>query len=98
MAFLGLTWCLFLLWSPGWSTQWVFYLLPFILLALPEREALLFALTLVFINLLEWPVLLSRGYNWGLWLTITIRTLLIVLLAVAFWQEVKREGDISVVG
>ena len=98
LAFLGLTWCLFLLWSPGWSTQWVLYLLPFILLALPERESLLFALTLVFINLLEWPVLLSRGYNWGLWLTITIRTLLLILLAVAFWQTVKRNVAVSAEG
>ncbi len=89
LAFFGLTWCLFLLWSPGWSPQWVLYLLPLILLALPEREALLMALALVFINLLEWPLLLSRGYNWGLWLTIPVRTLLLVLLAVEFWRTTQ---------
>jgi hypothetical protein len=88
VAFLGLTWCIFLLWSPGWSPQWVLYLLPLILLALPEREALLLSLALVLINLLEWPVMLSRGYNWGLWLTIPVRTVLIVLLAVEFWKTI----------
>jgi hypothetical protein len=89
IAFLGLTWCLFLLWSPGWSPQWVLYLLPVVLLVLAEREAVLMALALVFINLLEWPLLLSRGYNWGLWLTIPLRTLLLILLAIEFWQVVR---------
>jgi len=97
LAFLGLTWCLFLLWSPGWSPQWVLYLLPFILLVLPLREALLVSVALVFINLLEWPVLLSRGYNWGLWMTITVRTLLIALLAVEFWQAVKKHIEPNVI-
>ncbi len=90
LAFFGLTWSLFLLWSPGWSPQWVLYLLPLILLVLPKREALLVALALVFINLLEWPLLLSRGYNWGLWLTIPVRTLLLVLMAVEFWNCIRR--------
>lgn len=90
VAFVGLTWCLFLLWSPGWSPQWVLYLLPLVLLALPEREAVLMALALVFINLLEWPLLLSRGYNWGLWLTISVRTMLFVLLVVTFWNVIRR--------
>ena len=93
LAFVGLTWCLFLLWSPGWSTQWVLYLLPLILLSLPAREAILMAAALVLVNLTEWPVLLSRGYNWGLWLTIPVRTLLIALLAVEFWQAAKKPSD-----
>jgi len=93
LAFLGLTWSLFLLWSPGWSPQWVLYLLPIILLVLPQREALLLSLALVLINLLEWPLLLSRGYNWGLWLTIPGRALLLVLLAVDCWKVIRRESD-----
>jgi hypothetical protein len=80
-----------LLWSPGWSPQWVLYLLPIILLVLPEREALLLSLALVLINLLEWPLLLSRGYNWGLWLTIPGRALLLALLAVECWRVVRGE-------
>lgn len=86
VAFLGLSWTLFSLWSPGWSPQWILYLLPLILLALPTRKATLLSVALVFINLLEWPVLLSRGLFWGLWLTIPVRALLFVLMVVEFWR------------
>lgn len=90
IAFLGFTWTLFLLWSPGWSPQWVLYLLPMIMLALPEREANLLTLGLVFINLLEWPVLLSRGYSLGLWLTIPLRTILLALMSILFLNLLNR--------
>jgi hypothetical protein len=88
-AFLGLAWSIFLLWSPGWSPQWVLYLMPLLLLALPDREGVLLALVLVFINLLEWPVMLSRGLFWGLWLTIPLRTFLFLIMVVEFWKAVK---------
>ena len=88
-AFLGLAWALFLLWSPGWSPQWVLYLLPLILLALPGRVSILMALAFAFINLLEWPVMLSRGFFWGLWLTIPVRTCLFILLVVVLANSIK---------
>jgi hypothetical protein len=91
VAFFGLTWGVFLLWSPGYSPQWTLYLLPLILLALPEREALLMAVTFVLVNLLEWPVLLSRGFFAGLWLTIPLRTFLLIILVIAFLGVIK--GD-----
>jgi hypothetical protein len=93
MAFLGVTWCLFLLWSPGYSHQWVLYLLPIILLVLPMRQAWLFAIILTLVNLLEWPVMLSRGYNWGLWLTISLRTMIWILLAIEFWRGANKPGQ-----
>lgn len=86
ISFTGLTWCIFFLWSRGWSPQWQMLVLPFILLALPLGQAVLFSLALGFINFLEWPVLLSRGWFWSLWLTVPLRTLLILLLAVAFYR------------
>lgn len=89
VAFTGLTWVIYLLWSPGWSPQWVLYLLPLILLGLPARMATLMAFTLVLVNLLEWPLLLSRGYFASLWLTVPLRTLLLGLLAAAFWPQVR---------
>jgi len=89
IGFLGITWCIFLLWTPGYSPQWVLYLLPIILLVLPARQATLFAILLTLVNLLEWPILLSRGYNWGLWLTIPLRTLLLVMLVPVLWQVVE---------
>jgi hypothetical protein len=60
------------------------YLLPLILLILPERKATLLAVIMVLVNLMEWPVLLSRGYFNSLWFTIPLRTALTVLLAVEF--------------
>jgi hypothetical protein len=99
IAFLGLTWCIFLLWSPGYSPQWVLYLLPLVLLALPFRKSVLMAVTLVLVSLLEWPLLLSRGYFEGLWLVVPLRVLLFVLLAIEFWsvvQQKQSEDDLSI--
>ncbi len=84
VGLLGLTWSLFFLWSPGWSTQWVLYLLPWVILALDERLALLLTIALVTVNLMEWPLLLSRGWFWSLPLTIGLRTLLLVMLVFLF--------------
>jgi hypothetical protein len=89
VAFLGLVWCLFLLWMPGYSPQWVLYLLPLLLLALPERQAMLAGIVLVLVDLLEWPVLLSRGLFWGLWLTVPLRAALLVLAAALFWNSIR---------
>jgi hypothetical protein len=87
VSFLGFTWCLFLLWSPGFSPQWVLYLIPLCLLGLPYREGVLLAVVLVLLSLLEWPGLLSRGYSYGLWVTIPARTLVIGLGAYQFWTR-----------
>lgn len=90
VSFLGFVWCLFLLWTPGYSPQWVLYLVPLILLALPAREAYLITAALILVNLLEWPLLLSRGYFSSLWITIAIRTFLLVLLAISFCRSIPR--------
>jgi hypothetical protein len=91
VSFLGLAWCLFLLWLPGYSPQWALYLLPLVLLVLPEREACLAAVLFALVNLLEWPVLLSRGLFQALWLTIPVRSGLLVLYGIRFW-EIARKG------
>lgn len=95
IAFIGLTFCIMFLWSPGWSPQWVLYLTPLILLTLPRREAILMVFAFVFINLLEWPAFLSRGYTWGLLITIPIRTLLFVLLAVELWRVAHKMSRLA---
>jgi hypothetical protein len=87
VSFLGFTWCLFLSWSPGFSPQWVLYLIPLCLLGLPEREGILMTVVLTLLSLLEWPVLLTRGYDWGLWITIPARTLMIGVCAYQFWNR-----------
>jgi len=86
IAFVGVTLVIFFLWSPGYSPQWVLYLMPFALLLLPLNEGVLFSAVLLLINLLEWPVLLSRGYFWSLIYLIPTRTLLMILLGTRLYQ------------
>lgn len=87
ISFVGLTFVIFFLWSPGYSPQWLLYLLPLIFLSLPNSEAGLFGLALVLINLLEWPVLLSRGFFWSLYLIVPLRSLVMALLGFSFYQS-----------
>jgi hypothetical protein len=98
IGLLGLTWSLFFLWSPGWSTQWVLYLLPWVILALDDRLALLLTIALVMVNLMEWPILLSRGWFWSLPLTIGLRTLLLVFLAFVFDPVAQGKTSIAKLG
>ena len=89
VAFVGITLIIFFLWSKGWSPQWQTLLFPLLLLVLPLRRSVLFILVLSFVNLAEWPVLLSRGLNQWLYLTVVLRTGLFVLLLVELWRRVK---------
>jgi hypothetical protein len=86
VAFTVLTFMIFLLWSPGWSPQWQTFLIPLLLLTFPEKRAILFIIALGFINFLEWPVILSRGMNNLLPVTIMARTLVFSLLAYRLYQ------------
>jgi hypothetical protein len=88
-AFVCLTFVLFFLWSKGWSPQWQTLLFPLLLLALPLRRGVLFILALSFVDLAEWPVLLSRGLDQWLYLTVVLRTGLFALLAVELWRRVR---------
>jgi hypothetical protein len=73
---------IFFLWSRGWSPQWLGMLVPLVLLSLPLERGALYLIVLTLINVAEWPLLLSRGMNDGLYLTVLLRTgLFLVLLA-----------------
>jgi hypothetical protein len=89
VSFVCITFLLFFLWSKGWSPQWQTLLFPLLLLVLPLRRSVLFILALSFVNLAEWPVLLSRGLNQWLYLTVPLRTGLFVLLVAELWPRVK---------
>jgi hypothetical protein len=78
---------LFFLWSKGWSPQWQLILIPLLLLALPSERAVMFILVLGFVNLLEWPVILSRGLTQLLPLTIVLRTAILALLGWELYRE-----------
>ncbi len=87
IAMVGVTWILFLLWSPGWSPQWILYLLPLALLTLPERRGLWICLGLTLVTLLEWPTLLARHIWEGLYLIVPLRSLIFLIL---LWSWVRQ--------
>lgn len=70
----------FLLWSRGWSPQWLAMVAPLALLALPAERAVLYMVVLTMVSIAEWPVMLSRGLDAWLYLTIPLRTLLLAAL------------------
>lgn len=90
VAFVCLTFVLFFLWSKGWSPQWQTLLFPLLLLVLPLQRGVLFILALSFVNIAEWPVLLSRGLNEWLYLTVLLRTAIFALLLVDLGRMVWR--------
>ncbi len=87
-AFLGLTWVVFLAWSPGWSPQWILYLIPLILLTLPLRKAFYGAAGLILLALLEWPTLLAHAVFVGLWLIVPLRLALFAWLGVQWHRTI----------
>ena len=90
VSFVCITFILFFLWSKGWSPQWQTLLFPLLLVVLPLRRSMLFILVLSFVNLAEWPVLLSRNMFGWLWLTAPLRTALLVLLLVEVGRRIWR--------
>ena len=89
LSFTGMTLCLFFLWSKGWSPQWQVMLIPLILLVFPNGHGVLYCIVLGFANFLEWPVILSRGLNHLLMLTVPLRTMLLTLMLVEFYQAMR---------
>jgi len=92
LSFTGMTFCLFFLWSKGWSPQWQMMLIPLILLVFPNGHGVLYCITLGFVNFLEWPVILSRGLNRLLVLTVPIRTVLLALMLIEFYRAGRKTG------
>ena len=88
-ALLGLLLCLVFLASPGWSPQWLAYLIPVVVLSLMMRRALLFSFSLALVTLLEWPILLSRGRFDLLAFPVLLRTVLMILLAFELWRVAR---------
>ncbi len=81
------------MWSKGWSPQWQLFLIPLLLLSLPLQRATMFVLVLGFVNLLEWPVILSRGLTGLSPLTVVIRTLILILLAWELYQQMRKPAN-----
>jgi len=90
IAMIGITWVIFLIWSTGWSPQWVLYLLPLICLSLTPMKSLLLTFGLFFVSLIEWPVLLSHHFFAGLWVIVPIRLVLFSALIVFMINKHKK--------
>ncbi len=103
ISFTGFTVVMFILWSPGYSPQWVLLLLPFVLLSFNIWRGTLMSFILVLINILEWPIFLSRGWFHFLEEIIVIRTIVILVLAGLFVYNIfnnkidKEEKNLEIV-
>lgn len=86
IAFAGLTVQLFLLYSKGYSPQFLVYVLPFIILLLPNSAGVGYALALTWLNLLEQPIffVLLPTETWLLTAVVAARFILFVALAIEF--------------
>jgi len=94
-AAVGLALSLFFLWSQGWSVQWVLFLIPVILLGLESRHASLLSVSFILVNVLEWPLLLSRGLFELLPVTVLLRTVLFAFSAWLFGRQLVKKWQIE---
>lgn len=92
MAFVGITIVIFFMWSPGWSPQWILYVLPIILLTLPLGQGLLMSLTLLLITLFEFPVAINQYWFRAVFAMAGLRMLAFALL-VFLWYRITRRVD-----
>lgn len=90
VAFVGLTWIVQLLWNPGWSPQWILYLIPLILLSFTWEKGMRWTLLLVLLTIFEWPLVLGRHAWAGLWLIVPLRLLLFAVLLWNWYQQMQQ--------
>ncbi len=92
LAFVGLTWVIFLAWSPGWSPQWIVYLLPLILLTLDLKQGVLLSLVFVFITLFEFPIAIGLYWWRGVFAMAGLRMLAFGVTGF-LWYRITRLED-----
>jgi hypothetical protein len=86
VAFCGLSINLFLIFSKGYSPQWIINLLAFIILLMPDLRGVAYSVLLMGANILEFPIgtVLLEGHPWLFAVAVVFRTVLMVLVAVEF--------------
>lgn len=86
LAFVGFTLCLFMLWSKGYSPQWLGWPLFFIALLLPNLRGVIYAVILSVGNIIEanFFFVIFPQSRWLLAAIILIRTFLLLVLALEF--------------
>jgi hypothetical protein len=90
-AFTGFTVLLFLLYSKGYSPQWLGWALVFVALLLPNLRGAFYAVVTGLINLVEANIFFTivPDEHWLLVITVGLRTLIFVLLATEFMLIVQ---------
>jgi hypothetical protein len=86
VTFCGLTISLFLIFSKGYSPQWIINLLPFIVLLMPSLRGVAYSLLLMAANVVEFPIalILITEHYWLFAAAVVFRTVLLVVLSVDF--------------
>ncbi|MFN8453296.1 MAG: hypothetical protein U0401_01265 [Anaerolineae bacterium] len=86
LPFVGFTLCLFMLWSKGYSPQWLGWPLFFIALLLPNLRGVIYAAILSLANIIEanFFFIMFPEEHWLLAATVLVRTFLLIVLAVEF--------------
>ncbi|MBN1217512.1 MAG: hypothetical protein JXM69_01170 [Anaerolineae bacterium] len=86
LAFTGFSLSLFMLWSKGYSPQWLGWPLVFVVLLLPNLRGVLYASILNIANIIEgnFFFIIFPEERWLLAATVLIRTFLLLVLAVEF--------------
>ncbi len=86
VAFAGFTLCLFLIWSKGYSPQWLGWPLFFTALLLPNLRGVIYAMILSLGNIIEanFFFIIFPEDRWLLATVVIIRTFLFLVLAIEF--------------
>jgi hypothetical protein len=86
LAFVGFTLCLFMLWSKGYSPQWLGWPLFFIVLLLANLRGVIYATLLSVANIIEanFYFIMFPEERWLFATMVLIRTFLLVILAIEF--------------
>jgi len=91
VAFTGFTVILFLLFSKGYSPQWLGWVLVFVALLTPNLRGAFYAIVTSFLNLVEANIFFTivPDEHWLLMMTVGLRTLIFLVLAVEFMLFVQ---------
>jgi hypothetical protein len=83
----GLIMQLMLLYLKGYSPQFIIWFLPLIILILPDARGLLYSMSLVVLNAIEYPLYFTFWYNIPSILAVIIlaRTAIWILLTLEYW-------------
>jgi hypothetical protein len=90
-AFTGFTIVLFMLYSKGYSPQWLGWTLVFVALLLPNLRGAFYAVVVSLANLIEGNIYFTilPDEHWLLFVTVGLRTLIWVILAAEFMLVVQ---------